>query len=185
MSIELTISKINRELISAFAMLDSWFDRDETVLSEKRHEKWSPAQILEHVMLTNHYLLILIEKGSTKAKTLANDADLSGALQNYQFDTSSLDDIARPSAFQWERPEHMEPKGEKPLHEIRSELREQLYRCLCHLDNLCKGEGVLYRITMSVNGLGKLDVYQYIYFLALHVKRHLSQLENRTLRKSV
>jgi hypothetical protein len=30
---------------------------------------------------------------------------------------------------------------------------------------------------MNVNALGKLDVYQYIYFLALHVRRHLQQLE--------
>jgi len=30
---------------------------------------------------------------------------------------------------------------------------------------------------MNVNGLGKLDVYQFIYFLALHVRRHLQQLE--------
>jgi hypothetical protein len=30
---------------------------------------------------------------------------------------------------------------------------------------------------MSVNNLGKLDVYQYIYFLSLHAERHLQQLK--------
>jgi hypothetical protein len=39
------------------------------------------------------------------------------------------------------------------------------------------GEGILYKTTMSVNDLGKIDVYQYIYFLAQHAKRHLAQME--------
>lgn len=30
---------------------------------------------------------------------------------------------------------------------------------------------------MTVNGLGKLDVYEYLYFLAAHGKRHVAQLE--------
>ncbi|MFD2784716.1 hypothetical protein [Hymenobacter rubripertinctus] len=29
---------------------------------------------------------------------------------------------------------------------------------------------------MSVNGLGKIDVYEYRYFLAQHGQRHLTQL---------
>jgi hypothetical protein len=29
---------------------------------------------------------------------------------------------------------------------------------------------------MSVNNLGKLDVYQYLYFLSLHAQRHLQQM---------
>ena len=39
------------------------------------------------------------------------------------------------------------------------------------------GEGVLYQTTMSVNNLGKIDVYEYIYFLARHAQRHLEQME--------
>ena len=57
------------------------------------------------------------------------------------------------------------------------EIRDQLNRCLIHLEMLQNGEGLLVKTTMNVNGLGKLDVYQYIYFLALHVRRHLQQLE--------
>jgi hypothetical protein len=30
---------------------------------------------------------------------------------------------------------------------------------------------------MSVDELGKIDVYHYIYFLAQHAKRHLMQME--------
>ena len=71
----------------------------------------------------------------------------------------------------------MEPTGTKPLADVRETLRDQLYRCLCTLELLSKGQGVLHKTTMTVNNLGKLDVYQYIYFLALHVKRHVAQLK--------
>lgn len=30
---------------------------------------------------------------------------------------------------------------------------------------------------MTVNNLGKIDVYQYIYFLAMHAQRHVEQME--------
>lgn len=177
MSIEITISKINRELISAFAVLDGWFDRDEALLRNRSSIRWCPAEILEHVMLTNRYLLMLIEKGSSKALKLASEKDLTQEVKQYQFDSVALDAISEPDSFSWERPEHMEPTSTQSLTEVREELRNQLYRCLCLLEMLCQGQGIAYRITMSVNSLGKLDIYQYIYFLALHVKRHLRQLE--------
>jgi hypothetical protein len=34
---------------------------------------------------------------------------------------------------------------------------------------------------MSVNGLGKLNVYEYIYFLAQHGRRHSTQMEKNEL----
>ena len=168
-------------MISSFASLDSWFDRDEKFLSERPDERWSASQILEHVMLTNQYLLILIEKGTQRAKSIAKEKDFSDQLSQYAFETSALREVGIYKSFPWENPEHMEPKGVRPLREIRKELRGQLHQCLCILDSICNGEGVLYRITMTVNNLGKLDVYQYIYFLVLHVKRHITQLEKREM----
>jgi len=45
------------------------------------------------------------------------------------------------------------------------------------LDELSAGQGTLYRVRMSVQNLGKIDLYQWIYFLVQHQKRHLVQLE--------
>ncbi|MFD2875047.1 DinB family protein [Paenibacillus rhizoplanae] len=45
------------------------------------------------------------------------------------------------------------------------------------LKELEDGEGLLYTTTMTVNNLGKLDVYQYIYFLCQHAKRHIVQMQ--------
>ncbi|MFZ6011315.1 MAG: DinB family protein [Bacteroidota bacterium] len=178
-NIETTISKIKQELIGAFASVDAWFDKHESLLQFKPATgRWTPALVLEHIMLTNHYLLILIDKGSDKALKLAETTDLPEATRNYQFEENMLEDIGIHKSFQWERPEHMEPSGETDSCDVRLELRYQLYRCLCHLKALSNGAGVLYKTTMTVNNLGKLDVYQYLYFLAQHVKRHRHQLEN-------
>lgn len=45
------------------------------------------------------------------------------------------------------------------------------------LGKLPHGEGVLHTVRMSVQELGKLDVYQWLYFLALHGERHNVELE--------
>ena len=54
---------------------------------------------------------------------------------------------------------------------------QQLKQCYTHLQALQGGEGVLYITMMSVNNLGKIDVYHYIYFLVQHAKRHITQME--------
>lgn len=46
-----------------------------------------------------------------------------------------------------------------------------------HLETLKDGQGLLYQTTMSVNQLGKLNVYEYIHFLRAHAERHLKQME--------
>jgi hypothetical protein len=179
MKIHSTILKLNRELIGTFALLDSYFDRDEKYLLAPKATEWNIAQILEHVFLTNHYLLILIEKGAHRAKALAGENDLSSFINGYELENPALSEVGIHKSFEWENIAHMEPKGDRSLREIRSGLRDQLHSCLCILDSISRGEGVLYKMTMTVNNLGKLDVYQYIYFLTLHIKRHLGQLEKR------
>ncbi|AFC31371.1 hypothetical protein PM3016_4625 [Paenibacillus mucilaginosus 3016] len=68
-------------------------------------------------------------------------------------------------------------RGEKSPEEVRVLLQEQFRECAACLEQLKKGEGTLYTTMMSVNNLGKIDVYQYLYFLCLHAERHLGQLQ--------
>ena len=70
----------------------------------------------------------------------------------------------------------MEPKAEKTLVQVRQQLKDQVKQCFDNLDKLKNGEGVLYKTTMTVNDLGKIDVYEYIYFLAQHGQRHITQM---------
>lgn len=137
---------------------------------------WTIAEILEHVALTNHFLLILIEKGAAKALRNIKSLDLTTELTNYRFERQKLDEIGLHKSFDWIRPEHMEPKGIQTSAEVAQTLRQQLLQCEQVLQRLPNGEGALYSTTMTVNKLGKIDVYEFVYFLAKHAERHLTQI---------
>lgn len=156
----------------------NWFDIGNGLLNySPGRKKWSIREILEHVCLTNHYLLKLIRKGAAKAIEKAKKEDFTMLLDGYDLDWVKLEPIGIHRSFEWIRPEHMQPGGRMPVHEIRTILELQLQECLLLLNRLQNGEGVLYKTMMSVNNLGKIDVYHYIYFLVQHAKRHLSQIE--------
>jgi len=178
MTIDNIILTIRNELIRSISALDEWFDEDEPLLDHRPvGGEWNVRELLEHVMLTNRFLLILIDKGSSKALCKEYNGDYSELLENYRLENSAMLEIGIHKSFEWHRPEHMAPTGQLLLDEVRDEIRDQLNRCLIHLELLQNGEGLLFKTTMSVNALGKLDVYQYIFFLAMHVRRHLQQLE--------
>ncbi|WP_046213543.1 DinB family protein [Paenibacillus wulumuqiensis] len=177
MEITQTIDRINRELSQTLLEYNTWFNEEIHVLQFKPHTGWSIEQILEHVTLTNHFLLILIRKGTSKAIELSRKTDLEEALKSYTPNLDQLDAIAQHQSFPWIRPEHMEPPGEMPLPEVKTLLAHQFDECKLALREMSHGEGILYQTTMTVNQLGKIDVYQYIYFLCQHAKRHLTQMQ--------
>ncbi|WP_426446294.1 DinB family protein [Paenibacillus sp. S-38] len=177
MSIAEAIEKIRTSLDRVSAELDPWFEKSPALLDYRPERGWNAAQILEHVSLTNHFLLILIRKGTRKALERAERDGLPKDPGALTVDLERLDLIASHRSFRWERPAHMEPAGEKSMDEVRVLLHEQFGDCSACLEQLKNGEGTLYTTMMSVGGLGKIDVYQYLYFLCLHAERHLGQLQ--------
>lgn len=172
------IETIENKLQDVFTRTLPWFEEAETVRQFKpTPQAWNIDEILEHIALTNHFLLILIDKGAKKALKNLHQLDLAEELKNYEFGGTKLDEVAIHQSFEWIRPEHMEPTGKQTADEVKARLAEQLNRCLAHLAAMPNGEGVLYKTTMTVNNLGKIDVYEYIYFLAQHTERHLTQME--------
>lgn len=171
------IHGIEDELKQTQSELHIWFDREPALLAYIPREGWSVPQILEHVSLTQHYLLILIRKGRARALELAaKPGKLETALSEFRPDAARLDAIADPGAFEWMRPEHMEPTGTADLAEVSGKLDVQFAECRQALFDLGRGEGLLYLTTMTVNGLGKLNVYEYVLFLCKHAQRHVEQL---------
>lgn len=171
------IHGIEDELKQTQNELKTWFDREPALLAYNPDEGWNVPQILEHVSLTQHYLLILIRKGRAKAIELAaKPGKLEAAFSEFRPDAARLDAIADPGAFEWIRPEHMEPTGTADLAEVSEKLDAQFAECRQVLSDLGRGEGLLYLTTMTVNGLGKLNVYEYVLFLCRHAQRHLEQL---------
>ena len=172
------IADIRAFLIDTFSTIDTWFDKDADLRNYRpTNGGWTINEILEHVGLTNHFLIILIDKGTNKALQNIHKLDLQTELENYIFHRDKLTEVGLHKSFTWIRPEHMEPKGNKTLEEVRKQLKEQVTHCLHNLDRMKNGEGVLYKTTMTVNDLGKIDVYEYIYFLAQHGQRHVTQMQ--------
>jgi hypothetical protein len=172
------INRIRSELISIFKEVDTWFDVNDKLLYHRpANSGWTVREILEHITLTNYFLLILIKKGTAKALATTKDADYENQSLHYDLDWYKLQQIGGHNSFEWNRPAHMEPSGTEDLLIIRNRMQAQLKECLQYLTELKNGEGILYKTTMTVNGLGKIDMYHYIYFLAQHARRHLGQME--------
>lgn len=173
---------IQTHLKFTFDEVDKWCEKENATLNyQPLNGGWTVLQILEHIYLTNLYLLILIEKGSRKAIRNYNHLDVNSEIRNYSFDKEKFEKVGEYRAFEWVRPEHMEPKGDLNLYEIRESIIQQYQQCLHYLNLMKKGEGLLCKTTMTVNELGKINVYEYIYFLSLHAQRHLTQMKNNEL----
>ena len=176
------IQSIQAHLISTHARVINWFAESEPVKNYRPLDNgWTILEVLEHISLTSFFLLKLIDKGADKALRNVHNKSLEKELGEFDFDLEKLQAIGVHKSFPWVRPAHMEPTGAKSELEIINTLKAQLEKCLSHLNKLKNGEGLLYQTTMSVNDLGKLNVYEYIYFLSNHAERHIGQMEeNKT-----
>lgn len=165
-----TVGRVAAELDSAFEALDRCFDLGEDALAYRPSDGgWSIAAILEHVTLTDHFLLLVIRKGRDKA---LKRAAAGIAIQGTESDLDVLAPIGHPDAFPWLRPDHMVPSGGPSSEDIRARLHTQHREALAILRTLQYGEGSLHLVRMSVRDLGKLDLYQWLAFLELHARRH-------------
>jgi hypothetical protein len=172
------IDALRTQIETTFNQLFIWPSKDSKLRAFKSSgDFWNIDQILEHIYLANHYLLILIQKGAQKALQKARVRDVKIELTNYEISNPRLEQIGINNSFEWESPKHMIPKNNKSPSEIKQGLLVQQRIVLENLLMLENGEGVLHKIRMSVNSLGRLDVYQYIYFLIMHVRRHVGQME--------
>lgn len=174
MSYEKTIATVRQAISDIFAEVDGWFDQPEQLRTLRSPSGWSIDQILEHVTLTNHFLMLVIRRWTEKAVRKARQGEpISGG----ESDLARLDVIGERGSFGWVRPEHMEPTGVPSTGEVRDRLGRQVAECLALLAQLERGEGSLCKVRMSVNDLGKIDLYQWLYFLAQHARRHLHQMQ--------
>jgi len=172
------VNRLEDELCRTFAEVSEWFNVNRNLLEYLPADNgWSIRQILEHISLTNHYLLILIRKGTNKAIERAKKIDPVDWPADYDKDWDKLTAIGKHKSFTWPRPPHMEPTGIPAMNEIRLTLDNQLQECIGYLRQMPNGEGVLYKTMMSVNNIGKIDVYHYIGFLEKHARRHITQMK--------
>src|SRR5262245_41673191 len=123
MPYERTVGAVRQALREIFADVDGWFDRPAGLRSFRPASGgWSVDEVLEHVTLTNHFLMLTLRKGVAIAlRRAARTAPAEG-----ESDLQRLEVIGRRGSFGWVRPEHMEPTGKPGAEEVRATLRRQL-----------------------------------------------------------
>lgn len=169
---------LKKEISQTFKGITPWISKaPELQHFNSKNEFWNILEILEHIILVNHYLIILILKGTKKALKNVQGRNMKKELENYELSCDNLEEIGINNSFQWNAPAHMVPSGNESLDKIHERLKDQEKQCRNTLLQLKDGHGVLYQTTMNVNLLGKLDVYQYLYFLLKHMQRHIGQME--------
>ena len=120
-----TVKQVNQAISQTFAEIYPWFQQPPEILSFKPADGgWSIEEILEHITLTTHFLLIVASRGSRKAVKRA----LTQTIEIGKSDLDKLVAIGQKGSFRWIRPEHMEPKG-KPTAEILATMHMQQKQC--------------------------------------------------------
>jgi len=177
-SVETSIRALSASLDAHFAALEPWLACEESLWRARPAEgAWSVAEVLEHVALCNRYLLLLLEKLRRRAlRRLAAGAPLPSAASDFAL----LDKLSQRE-FRWTCPQHMTPTGTAAREALARELAGQRERCLALLRELPHGEGALYSLRMSVVD-ARLDLYQYLRLVDLHLQRHLRQMERARAR---
>ncbi len=174
MSHQQTVRTVRDTLCSVFARVDAWFDQAEPLRRfQPSSGGWSIDQILEHISLTNRFLMLTLRKWVGIAEQRARRGD---AIPDGESDLQRLQVIGQRGSFAWLRPEHMEPSEQPQPVEVRATLHGQLGECLILLERIADGKEALCRVTMTVADLGKIDLYQWLFFLAQHAARHVQQM---------
>ncbi|HJS56257.1 MAG TPA: DinB family protein, partial [Chitinophagaceae bacterium] len=153
------------------------FDKDESIRSyQSSHGGWTINQILEHISSINHFLIVFITKGTNYSIHNVVRFNLEEKIRESDFNLHQLDEFGVHKFFHLSGQGNVQPNGEKDLTEVRELLKDQVRECLSNLDKLSDGEGVLASIQMTKYNLESLNVYEIIYFLAMHGKKHLCQM---------
>ncbi len=154
MTYQQTIQHVRTELITTFKQLDVLFDLEQDIRQVRpAPDEWCIDEILEHITLTNHFLMITLDNSRQKVLKRAKIQPIP----NGESDLDAITVISDPNAFAWIRPEHMEPTHEKPMSEVRQIMTEQRDQCLAILEDVKSDEGALHTVRMSVQDLGSIN----------------------------
>lgn len=168
--VEELVARIDR----AFLELDHALVADaERAQRRPAPDAWSLAEIAEHVVRADHYLLLLAGKLARKARERAAREDAFVPRSPPRRSFAELERLAQME-FRWAAPENMLPRGEVELAAARRALRTDRERCRAILGSLPPGAGALASARFSPLDL-RFDAYQFLALVAVHAERHARQ----------
>jgi hypothetical protein len=159
-------AKLERQLIRAFAMLDAWFDAEDT--------GGYVRDLLESIVRQNQRLLSqMSEKAHIEPANVHRYSDL---LSQHQADCAVGDasDVYNVG--------HKE-ESKEAMADLRRELRSQLEFCLDQLDALRESERLSYQRIAAVESLLNLDIYQYVRCIMQITRRGYEDISEADERK--
>ena len=97
------IGDICHSLQQTIIAVDTWFDKDQKRRAyQSSHHGWSIDEILKHIGLTNHFLLVLIDEGTSKALQNMHKPDLlTGRRHILQMEKNETEFIASLCVKDW------------------------------------------------------------------------------------
>jgi len=168
------IELLHARLDAAFDAALAFFAHESDALDARAtKDGWSTREVGDHLALANRYLLILVRK--LRDKSLAR-AERGESFPCHAPVFEPLEKLASRE-LGWVHPEHMAPRAGASAAGVSESLRAQRNECLQILDQAPDGVGTLHGIRMSVAGQQKFDLYQYLLIIALHLERHVAQME--------
>ena len=145
-------------------------------LSEEQHgfspapERWSVAQLCEHLSIVEGNVAALLGKVLGKAEESGAAAEGDGA-----FEPVSIEEfVERARGVKYEAPERIRPTG-LPLADSLARLRDSRAALHALRPRVERADGRALRFPHPA--WGPLDLYQWLLFVAAHEDRHLSQIE--------
>ena len=170
MTTNYTITNIKRQLIRAFATLDGWFDREDEFHDYKSVDGQLVREVFGNILQTSHALMLVIDNAGNHARRLAVENKLDNKLSGYNLDTTTFEGEGVRRFMEAIAVGREKDIVCRSLPEIRSELRDQLDRCLCHLELLKNGEGTLYNTRLNQT---EMDIYHCIHLLSLQLWKYV------------
>src|SRR5688572_32255268 len=99
------ITGIRTDMDGIYSKIYDWFNVSEELMNySPENGGWNIRQVLEHISLTNHFLLILIRKGVQGSLKKSAAMDYPYLLANYDLDWDKLREIGTHGSFEWNRP---------------------------------------------------------------------------------
>ncbi|HEY0170130.1 MAG TPA: DinB family protein [Pyrinomonadaceae bacterium] len=134
-------------------------------------DRWSPAQLCEHLSIVEGNVVGLLGK-------LLGKAEESGAprAEGAAFEPVSIEEfVERSRAARFEAPERLRPADSTPLADSLRRLRDS--RAALHglRPALERADGHALRFPHPA--WGPLNLYQWLLFVGAHESRHLAQIE--------
>lgn len=138
-------------------------------------DKWSVAEVLDHLQMVESGVARLIAKRVTRAREggLRKEESTESIIGSIDFMGPTLDNAPI------EAPEQVRPRADADPEKALAALaaaRQSLHEAVAIADGFALGE---IKHTHAI--LGELDLYQWIVFLGRHEARHTRQIE-RTLK---